>query len=275
MYCSVRSSRGSAEPAAAQTRFAPVARVNGDVVTAYELDQRVRFLTLLNAPGEIRDDAARPADRGAAAAPGRARRRRHGERRRARRGHGGIRRPRQPRPRRVRGGDRARRRRRGDVPRLRRGRSRLAQCGARAVRPRRRRHRRRRGRPRSPRSAPAPASACSCPRSSFPPRRPPRSTRRAPRAAEIAPHRHPAAPSPTPRAPIRRRPRRRPAGGSTGPTVANLPPEVAQQVLDAAARPGDRAGAGAQRHRALPAARARGGARGAPAPPTRSIRAST
>ena len=44
-------------PAAAQSLFTPVARVNDSVVTAYELEQRTRFLTLLNAPGDVRADA--------------------------------------------------------------------------------------------------------------------------------------------------------------------------------------------------------------------------
>ena len=41
-------------PAAAQNLFAPVARVNDSVITRYELSQRVAFLTLLRAPGDIR-----------------------------------------------------------------------------------------------------------------------------------------------------------------------------------------------------------------------------
>lgn len=38
-------------PATAQNLFAPAIRVNDSVVTAYELDQRARMLTALNAPG--------------------------------------------------------------------------------------------------------------------------------------------------------------------------------------------------------------------------------
>lgn len=41
-------------PVAAQGQFAPVARVDGEVISAYELDQRVAFLTLLRAPGDVR-----------------------------------------------------------------------------------------------------------------------------------------------------------------------------------------------------------------------------
>lgn len=39
------------QPATAQNLYAPVARVNGDVVTGYEVQQRQRFLQVLNAPG--------------------------------------------------------------------------------------------------------------------------------------------------------------------------------------------------------------------------------
>lgn len=41
-------------PGFAQNAFAPVARVNDAVVTAYEVEQRVRFLGLLGAPGASR-----------------------------------------------------------------------------------------------------------------------------------------------------------------------------------------------------------------------------
>lgn len=44
-------------PAAAQNLFAPVATVNGSVVTEFEVQQRMRFLTLLNAPGATRKAA--------------------------------------------------------------------------------------------------------------------------------------------------------------------------------------------------------------------------
>mgnify|MGYP001546096586 CR=1 FL=1 len=40
-------------PATAQD-FTPVARVDGEVITAFELSQRQRFLTLLRAPGDVR-----------------------------------------------------------------------------------------------------------------------------------------------------------------------------------------------------------------------------
>ncbi len=40
-------------PAEAQS-FTPVARVDGEVITRFELDQRQRFLTLLRAPGDVR-----------------------------------------------------------------------------------------------------------------------------------------------------------------------------------------------------------------------------
>ncbi len=40
-------------PAQAQS-FAPVARIDGEVVTQFELTQRERFLTLLRAPGDVR-----------------------------------------------------------------------------------------------------------------------------------------------------------------------------------------------------------------------------
>lgn len=45
------------QPAFAQNLFAPVARVNDTVVTEFEVQQRQRFLQLLNAPGSDRDTA--------------------------------------------------------------------------------------------------------------------------------------------------------------------------------------------------------------------------
>lgn len=42
-------------PAVAQNLFAPVARVNDNVVTEYEVQQRLRFLQLLNAPDASRE----------------------------------------------------------------------------------------------------------------------------------------------------------------------------------------------------------------------------
>ncbi len=45
---------GAPVPGAAQNLFAPVARVNDSVITAYELSQRMAFLRLLRAPGDIR-----------------------------------------------------------------------------------------------------------------------------------------------------------------------------------------------------------------------------
>ena len=44
-------------PAGAQNLFAPAARVNDTVVTEFEVQQRQRFLQLLNAPGADRDTA--------------------------------------------------------------------------------------------------------------------------------------------------------------------------------------------------------------------------
>jgi parvulin-like peptidyl-prolyl isomerase len=44
---------GSAPPALAQSPFAVAVRVNDDVVTNYEIQQRQRFLSLLNAPPEV------------------------------------------------------------------------------------------------------------------------------------------------------------------------------------------------------------------------------
>ncbi|PIE14749.1 MAG: peptidylprolyl isomerase [Rhodobacterales bacterium] len=44
-------------PAAADNPFAPVARVNEQVVTGYELQQRARFMTLLRAPGDPQKEA--------------------------------------------------------------------------------------------------------------------------------------------------------------------------------------------------------------------------
>jgi peptidyl-prolyl cis-trans isomerase SurA len=42
-----------APQARAQSPFAVAARVNDDIVTNYEIQQRQRFLSLLNAPGEV------------------------------------------------------------------------------------------------------------------------------------------------------------------------------------------------------------------------------
>lgn len=46
---------GAAAPAAAQGPFAAVARVGDDVVTGYELAQRMRFNQLLGTPGDLRE----------------------------------------------------------------------------------------------------------------------------------------------------------------------------------------------------------------------------
>lgn len=43
------------QPGAAQNLFAPVIKVNDTVITAYELEQRARMLTVLNAPGNPAD----------------------------------------------------------------------------------------------------------------------------------------------------------------------------------------------------------------------------
>lgn len=48
---------GLARPLSAQNLFAPVARVNDEVVTAYELSQRMAFFKLLRAQGDIRKAA--------------------------------------------------------------------------------------------------------------------------------------------------------------------------------------------------------------------------
>lgn len=45
---------GVSAPAQAQGQFAPVARIDGEVVTSYELAQRTAFLRLLGAPGDVR-----------------------------------------------------------------------------------------------------------------------------------------------------------------------------------------------------------------------------
>lgn len=47
----------TAAPVTAQNLFAPVAKVNQSVVTEYEVQQRQRFLQLLNAPGSGRESA--------------------------------------------------------------------------------------------------------------------------------------------------------------------------------------------------------------------------
>lgn len=44
-----------ATPAQAQNLFAPVKKVNDRVITAYELSQRMAFLTVLRAPGNLRE----------------------------------------------------------------------------------------------------------------------------------------------------------------------------------------------------------------------------
>lgn len=44
----------SAGPAMAQDLFAPVKKINDRVITAYELSQRMAFLTILKAPGNLR-----------------------------------------------------------------------------------------------------------------------------------------------------------------------------------------------------------------------------
>jgi len=47
----------TAAPVAAQNLYAPVAKVNESVVTEYEVQQRQRFLQVLNAPGATREGA--------------------------------------------------------------------------------------------------------------------------------------------------------------------------------------------------------------------------
>lgn len=47
----------SAMPVLAQSAFSPVLKVNDSVVTGYELEQRIRFLTLLRFPGDIAAEA--------------------------------------------------------------------------------------------------------------------------------------------------------------------------------------------------------------------------
>jgi len=47
----------TAAPVSAQNLFAPVAKVNESVVTEYEIQQRQRFLEVLNAPGATREGA--------------------------------------------------------------------------------------------------------------------------------------------------------------------------------------------------------------------------
>lgn len=46
-----------ATPVAAQNLFAPAVKVNDDVITEYEIQQRERFLRILNAPGASREAA--------------------------------------------------------------------------------------------------------------------------------------------------------------------------------------------------------------------------
>ena len=48
---------GLALPGFAQNAFAPVARVNDAVITNFEVEQRTRFLTLLNAPGATEEES--------------------------------------------------------------------------------------------------------------------------------------------------------------------------------------------------------------------------
>jgi peptidyl-prolyl cis-trans isomerase SurA len=48
---------GHAAPAPAQSPFTVAARVNNDIVTNYEIQQRQRFLQLLNAPGDVISNA--------------------------------------------------------------------------------------------------------------------------------------------------------------------------------------------------------------------------
>ncbi|MCG6903827.1 MAG: SurA N-terminal domain-containing protein [Rhodobacter sp.] len=48
---------GAAPLWAQNNPFAPVARVNDRVITQYELDQRIRFFQLLNAPGNLEEEA--------------------------------------------------------------------------------------------------------------------------------------------------------------------------------------------------------------------------
>ncbi|MHA6323561.1 peptidylprolyl isomerase [Roseivivax sp. CAU 1753] len=47
----------AAAPARAQNLFAPVIRVNDGVITGYEIQQRARMLTVLNAPGDPEEEA--------------------------------------------------------------------------------------------------------------------------------------------------------------------------------------------------------------------------
>jgi hypothetical protein len=47
----------TAAPVSAQNLFAPVAKVNESVVTEFEVQQRQRFLEVLNAPGATREGA--------------------------------------------------------------------------------------------------------------------------------------------------------------------------------------------------------------------------
>ncbi|WP_246039846.1 peptidylprolyl isomerase [Sulfitobacter sabulilitoris] len=54
MAASVAIAAVQAHPLAAQSLFDPVVKVNDDVITEYELQQRERFLKLLNAPGANR-----------------------------------------------------------------------------------------------------------------------------------------------------------------------------------------------------------------------------
>ncbi|MCU4653898.1 hypothetical protein N8I71_13720 [Roseibacterium sp. SDUM158016] len=51
LFCALLA--GTAPPAAAQSPFAVAVRVNDDIVTNYEIQQRRQFLSLLNAPPEV------------------------------------------------------------------------------------------------------------------------------------------------------------------------------------------------------------------------------
>jgi len=44
-------------PITAQNQFSPAVKVNDQVITNYEVDQRARFLTLLRAPGDPAEEA--------------------------------------------------------------------------------------------------------------------------------------------------------------------------------------------------------------------------
>ena len=48
---------GLVPPAVAQGQFSPAIKVNEEVITRYELDQRARMLRLFRAPGDPREEA--------------------------------------------------------------------------------------------------------------------------------------------------------------------------------------------------------------------------